>query len=246
MSKNIVVIGATSDIAEAVEKIWAEQNTRLFLVARNEERLNTLSSDLQIRGAESVETAVLDVRNTDNFDSIIKQVKQFFNSIDIVLIAHGSLSDRDECETNMQKAVEEFTINATSVISLSLGFAELMKKQNGGTIAVISSVAGDRGRQSNYIYGSAKGALNTFLQGLRNRMYSFGVHVLTIKPGPVDTKMTDGKDKNLLWTESSTVARKIVSAIEKKINVVYIPGYWRIVMSIIKSIPEEVFKRLNL
>lgn len=246
MGKNIVIIGATSDIAEATARIWAKEGGNLFLIARNEERLGSLCRDLQVVGAGEVHRELLDVMDFNRYDEILNRIKESFNSIDIVLIAHGSLSDQEECEDDLQKAAEEFTLNATTTISLSLGIAGLLKRQQRGTLAVISSVAGDRGRQSNYVYGAAKGGVSTFLQGLRNRLYHEGVQVVTIKPGPVKTKMTTGMETNFLWSEPSKVASQIVSAITDKKDIVYVPGYWRWIMMGVKAVPERLFKRLRL
>jgi len=124
--------------------------------------------------------------------------------------------------------------------------AEIMEEQGHGTIAVISSVAGDRGRMSNYVYGAAKGAVSTFLQGLRNRMSHKGVHVLTIKPGFVDTPMTKDVDKNFLFASAKQVGNGIYNAIESKKDVVYLPPFWKLIMMIIKLVPESIFKKLKM
>ena len=140
----------------------------------------------------------------------------------------------------------EFAVNALSTISLLTYLANYFEENGQGTIAVISSVAGDRGRQSNYIYGSAKGAVTIFLQGLRNRMHKSGVHVITVKPGFVDTPMTAAFDKGFIWADPDQIAARIISAIKNKYDEVYAPWYWRVIMQVIRAIPERVFKRLNL
>jgi short-subunit dehydrogenase len=156
------------------------------------------------------------------------------------------LGDQKACEQDFSLAEKEIRTNFLSCVSLLTLISNEMEKEKAGTIAVISSVAGDRGRQSNYIYGSAKGALNLFLQGLRNRMYPLGVRVLTIKPGFVDTPMTAAFKKNILFAKPDQIARGIVKAIDRKKDVVYLPFFWWGIMAIIKAIPEWIFKRLKL
>ena len=162
-------------------------------------------------------------------------------------MAHGTLPDQKECEEKVEKTVFEFGINALSTIALCLKAAKIFEEQKSGLLAVITSVAGDRGRQSNYIYGSAKGAVNIFLQGLRNRLTKYGVSVVTVKPGFVDTPMTAHLPKNLLFSKPEVIAKGIVKAINKnKSKEIYLPGYWRIIMLIIKYIPGKIFNKLSL
>jgi hypothetical protein len=167
-------------------------------------------------------------------------------TIDILLIAYGTLPDQAECIANIELTQAEINLNYLSVVSILTGISQLMLKQGSGTIAVISSVAGDRGRKSNYIYGSAKGGLTIFLQGLRNALSEKGVHVLTIKPGFVDTPMTADFKKGLLWVKPEKVANDIVKAVNAKKDVMYSPWFWRWIMLIIKMIPERIFKKMNL
>jgi short-subunit dehydrogenase len=166
--------------------------------------------------------------------------------IDIVLIAHGSLPDQKACEQDTQKTLEAINTNAISTISLLTYLANHFERQGRGTIAVISSVAGDRGRQSNYVYGTAKAAVTVFLQGLRNRLYKSGVQVLTIKPGFVDTPMTAAFKKGLLWASPEEIAKAIYIAIATTKDIIYAPWYWRWILLIIRHIPEILFKRLSL
>jgi short-subunit dehydrogenase len=166
--------------------------------------------------------------------------------VDIVLIAHGTLSDQKKCEQSVNLTLLEIKTNALSVIALLTQLANRFEKQKSGTIAVISSVAGDRGRQSNYVYGSAKAMVTAFTSGLRQRLYKSNVSVVTIKPGFVDTPMTAMMKKGLLWASSDRVAKLIVVACEKKNGEVYVPGFWWGIMFIIKIIPQAVFKKLNI
>lgn len=244
---NIMIIGATSAIAVEAARIYAMRKDHLFLVARDEQKLESVKADLIARGATSVTTAVMDAVDFDRHQEIIDSANDALGSIDVALIAHGTTPDQKACESDVNLARHEIDVNGTSVISLSTLLATAMQKQSYGTLAVISSVAGDRGRQSNYVYGAAKGMVSLFLAGLRNRLSSEGVHVVTIKPGFVDTPLTDGFDKSgFLWATAHQVGEGIVKAIDKKRNEVYLPWFWWGIMQIIKNIPEMIFKRLNL
>lgn len=244
--QNILIVGATSAIAEAVARRYAARGNKLFLLARNAERLVTMAADLKIRGAAEVYTAVFDANDFDMHQSILDTVNDALGDIDIVLIAHGTLGDQKACEASVTTTLHELTTNAISTIALLTLLANQMELKQRGTIAVIGSVAGDRGRQSNYIYGTAKSAVSTFLQGLRNRLYKSNVHVVTIKPGFVDTPMTAAFPKGPLWASAETVAIGIEQAIDKKKDVVYLPGFWWFILTIIRLVPEQLFKRLSL
>jgi short-subunit dehydrogenase len=244
--KRILLIGATSAIAEAVARLWAEQGNSLYLVGRDNERLQAMAADLQVRGAATAAWATLDVSCFERHASVLDAAAEALGGIDIALIAHGVLPDQKACERDVDVALHALTVNALSVISLAGQLANRLESQGSGTIAVIGSVAGDRGRQSNYVYGTGKAAVETFLHGLRNRLHRRGVAVLTIKPGFVDTPMTAATRKGALWATPTSVATGIVKAIERRADVVYLPGFWRLVMVAIRMVPETVFKRLGL
>lgn len=244
--QNILIIGATSAIAEACAKRFAAQGHSLFLLARNTERLESLAQDLRVRGAKAVHCATFEANALDGHQALLERVKTELGGLDRVLIAHGTLGDQRACEQSVELTLQELQTNALSVISLLTVLANHFEQQHHGSIAVISSVAGDRGRQSNYVYGTAKGALSIFLQGLRNRLHKSGVQVLTIKPGFVDTPMTAALPKGPLWASPEKIAMDIEKAIENKRNVLYTPSFWFLIMAIIKSIPEALFKRLSL
>lgn len=243
---NTLIIGATSAIAQAVARRFAADGATLFLIARDEAKLNAVAEDLRVRGAQTVDTAVMDVLDYDQHLAMIQHVVERQGGMDVVLIAHGTLPDQKACEASFEHTRREFETNALSVMSLLTHVANYFEREKRGTIAVIASVAGDRGRQSNYVYGTAKGAVSLFMQGLRNRLAPAGVHVLTIKPGFVDTPMTSEFKKGLLWAQPDRVARDIQRAIEKKKDIAYVPPFWRYIMLVIGAIPEFVFKRLRL
>ena len=243
---NVLIIGATSAIAEHCARLWAARGDTLFLVARNEERMSVMSADLKVRGAKQVYEQSADLNAIDQLTTLIENVYSVLKNIDTVLIAHGTLSDQEKCQKSIKITLDEIQTNALSTIALLTLLANHFEQQGQGTIAVISSVAGDRGRASNYVYGSAKAMVTAFTSGLRQRLATVGVKVLTIKPGFVDTPMTASFKKGLLWAQPDTVAQKIVKAIDQKKTVVYVPGFWRWIMLIIQHIPNIVFNRIKL
>ena len=244
--KNVIIIGATSAIAEATARVLAQQGDNLYILARNEQRLKSISEDLKIRGAARVAYNQVDVNIFEDHQFLINTAFETLGKVDVVLIAHGTLPDQRACEINCNLALEEINTNAISTILLLTHVANKLEVQKSGTIAVITSVAGDRGRQSNYVYGSAKGMVSIFLQGLRNRLNRSGVVVIDIKPGFVDTPMTEGFKKGPLWANPEKIAESIVLAIKKEKTVAYLPWFWAYIMLAIKHIPESIFKRMKL
>ncbi|NNJ97733.1 MAG: SDR family oxidoreductase [Gammaproteobacteria bacterium] len=244
--KKTLIIGATSMIAQATARLFAEAGYSLYLVARNQSKLEAVADDLKVRGAEAVHTANLDVLDYSQHKVAINAAINTLDGLDLVLIAHGTLPEQKACEQSFDLTQKEFGINTLSTISLLTYLANYFEDKGQGTIAVISSVAGDRGRQSNYVYGSAKGTVTLYLQGLRNRLHKSNVNVITVKPGFVDTPMTSGMNKGLLWAKPEKIADTIFRAIDRRRDVVYAPWFWRYIMLIIRMIPELLFKRLNL
>jgi len=244
---NILLIGAGSAIATAVARRYAAHHSGLFLIARNGSRLAPQQQDLMIRGAARVGTHVLDLLNHEEHETAINAASEFFgeDGIDLVLICHGSLPNQEAAEQDFDLARREIDINGLSVISLLTRLAPHLKKQGRGLLAVVTSVAGDRGRQTNFVYGAAKALVSTYLQGLRGKLLPYGVDVLDIRPGLVDSPMTQQFHKGLLWSSPEFVARQIEKAIRRKRHTAYVPCYWRLIMAIVRSIPEAVFKRLK-
>lgn len=247
MTKSILVLGASSAIAHQTTRLFASNRWNILLCARSAEKLQTLASDCKVLGASSVEIHEFDAMDFSQHANVFEWAREKAQTIDVVFIAHGSLPDNTQCANDAQLAVQEFTLNATSVISLSTHAALLLEGQhNQGTLAVISSVAGDRGRASNYVYGSAKAAVSTFLSGLRNRLASQNIAVVCIKPGFIDTPMTAHLPKNALFASAQKAGGIIYNAIIHRKDDVYVPGFWRYIMLIIRHIPEFVFKKLHL
>ncbi len=244
--KKIVVIGATSAISEAFCRKYIEEGNSFYLVSRRTKLLEQIKDDLLVRGASRVEILKFDINDTQEHEGMLSQANDFLNGIDVVLIAHGSLPNQAKCEKSFEDTYSELMTNAISVISLLTYVANYFEKQRSGLIIVITSVAGDRGRKSNYVYGTAKGALSIFMQGLRNRLSNSGVNVITIKPGLIDTPMTKEFRKGMLWSSPSVVAQGMINAIENNRSEVYLPRYWYYIMFLIKCIPENIFKRLSL
>lgn len=244
--QKILIIGATSAIAEAAARLFAERGDRLYLLGRNPERLEHMVRDLEIRGADSVVSGTFDVNQLERHEAVLDTAIETLHGVDVALIAHGTLPDQAACERSFAMTLEEFGTNAIGTISLLTHLANRLEASGHGTIAAISSVAGDRGRKSNYVYGAAKGAVSIFLQGLRARLQGSGVQVLTIKPGFVDTPMTSEFDKGLLWSQPDKIARGILRGIDRRKDVIYVPGFWRLIMLVIKAIPEPIFKRMAL
>ena len=244
--RRILIVGATSAIAEATARLFAARGDALCLVGRDAGRLATIAADLGVRGAVRTATAALDVTDFAAHAAVIDDAERELGGLDTVLIAHGTLSNQSECEDSVDAMRREYDINALSVMALLTPIANRFAKQGFGDIAVISSVAGDRGRMSNYVYGSAKAAVTAFLSGLRQRLHKSGVNVLTIKPGFVDTPMTKDFPKGALWAQPDAVAQGIVKAIDKRRSVVYLPWFWSLIMLVIRNVPEFVFKRVKL
>ena len=246
--RKTLIVGATSAIAEATARLLAPTSAALFLVARNEAKLQAVAQDLRVRsgGRCAVFGHVMDANDVDGVGSMLVAAEKAMGGVDLALIAHGTLPDQRACERSVELTLNEIRTNALSVVALATHLANRFAEQGYGTLAVIGSVAGDRGRQSNYVYGAAKGMVDVFLQGLRNRLAGVGVHVLTIKPGFVDTPMTAAFPKGPLWARPEVVAAGIVRAIERQRDVVYLPWFWRWIMLAIRMIPERVFKRMKL
>jgi short-subunit dehydrogenase len=242
----VIIIGATSAIAEATARRYAGRGARLYLIARQISRLEDITQDLQIRGAASTAFANMDVNDHALHNNVLTAAWQWLGEVDVVLIAHGTLPDQSACQESVDTALAEFTTNATSTIALMTLVAKKLEAQGHGAMAVISSVAGDRGRQSNYLYGAAKAAVSAFASGLRQRLAKSGIAVVTIKPGFVDTPMTQSFKKGALWAKPDEIARGIVNAIDRRRSVAYLPWFWAIIMLIITHIPEPVFRRIKL
>jgi len=245
--RRILVLGATSGIAEACIRLWAARGESLFLVARNADRLAAVAADARTRGASLVETEVADLDDTAAHPELLAHAINGLGGLDIAFLALGVLGDQAKAEKSFAEAAPVIHTNYTAPVSLLTWLANYTAQRHAGTLAVLTSVAGERGRKSNYVYGSSKAALSVFVDGLRNRVDREGVRVMTIKPGPVKTAMTEGMGmKESMLADVDVVAATLVKAIDLGTDLVYVPWKWAIIMGIIRLIPERVFKKLNL
>jgi decaprenylphospho-beta-D-erythro-pentofuranosid-2-ulose 2-reductase len=244
--KKILVLGATSGIAEATCRIWASQGASLFLVARNADKLAAVAQDLRARGAGYVDTAVADLDDTERHPTLLAHAVNSLAGLDVAYLAHGILGDQQQAEQDFNTAAHIIHTNFMAPVSLLTWLSNFCVQRRNGVIAVLSSVAGDRGRKSNYVYGSAKAGLSAFLAGLRNRIDREGVTILTIKPGPTRTAMTAGMKGSEKFADVNAVAGSIVKAIDNRQDTLYVPFQWQPIMFVIRNIPERVFKKLNL
>lgn len=245
---NVAVIGATSAVAQAAIRLWAQRGCALTLVARNANELERIAADARVRGAPWVTTMLGDATQA----AFINQSVRSMPVPRIVLVAYGSLSDSARADGDADYLAQQLHANFVSAALWAQGLAERMAAENadhaeaGGTIAVISSVAGDRGRGSNHVYGAAKAGLTAFCSGLRARMAGRRVHIVTVKPGFIDSPMTAHiTNKGALWSTPEAVAAGILSAIDHRRDVVYLPGFWWLIMLIVMHVPEGIFKRLK-
>ena len=216
------------------------------MVGRNAEHLASISNDLLVRGAQCAKEIVADLSEIKTHQGLIELAVQQLGGLDAVLIAHGTLGSQAASETDVELMLNEMMTNALSYMSLLTILANLLAEQRSGCIAVITSVAGDRGRRSNYVYGSAKAAVTAFTSGLRARLHASGVAVVTIKPGLVDTPMTSGLKKGPLFASSENVGHRIYEAMLRGDDVVYTPWFWAPIMQLIRWLPEPLFKRAAL
>lgn len=244
--QRVLIVGATSAIGGAVARRFASEGARLFLVARDTAHLAIVANDLTARGAAQTETFALDLNEIARHGDMLAAADAALGGLDTTLIAYGTLSDQAACEASVEATLQEWQTNATSTIALLTLLANDFAQRRAGTIAVVTSVAGDRGRKSNYVYGAAKGALNIFVAGLRGRLAAVGVAVITIEPGFVDTPMTAHLPKNALFATPDKVGTDIHRAILRGTDVVYTPFFWRYIMLILKLVPERIFKRLSI
>jgi short-subunit dehydrogenase len=244
--KRIVIFGATSAIAQGFARQAAAQGDALFLVGRSAEKLSAVAEDSRVRGASSVHAAIADLDDLSRHRSLLEDAERALGGLDAALVAHGALTDQAAAQRDFAIVERDVHTNFLSAASILTIVANHFEAKRAGTIAAISSVAGDRGRQSNYIYGATKAALTAFLSGLRSRLAPHGVAVVTIKPGFVDTPMTAHLAKSALFAKPDDVGRRIYRALERRQDVVYVPFFWAFVMLIVRAVPERLFKRLKL
>jgi short-subunit dehydrogenase len=243
----VAIFGATSGIAAAVARHYAEAGARLVLVGRNNQELAETAADLKVRGAADVVVERADFAVTSQLQDVAATAWNTFDGLDIALVAYGNLPDQQAAEENSAFAEQTLVLNFLSPSLLCGELGRQFEAQRAGILAVISSVAGDRGRKSNYVYGAAKGGLQRYLEGLRHRLFGSGIQVLDIRPGFVSTKMTAHLDRRgSLWADPAHVAADIVMAIHKRRAVLYTPWFWRWIMLVVRNAPAPLFHRSSL
>lgn len=242
----VLVLGATSAIAQAWMRLLAPQGTRFFLVARNAERVQAVADDLRTRGAAAVSVEALDLDRTEEHTYMLERAARVLGRIDCALIAHGVLGEQSVADRDFAYAEMLLRTNLVSAVSLATWLANYFDAQGQGTLAAISSVAGDRGRWKNCVYGAAKAGLNAYMDGLRNRLARRGVQVLTIRPGFVATPMTAHMPQGPLFATPERVAADIERAIEQRRRILYTPGFWRWVMLAVRAIPGRIFDQMDI
>ncbi len=249
MTKKRVIIGASSAIAEQCARLWLRDTAELTLVGRDSGRLERLAADLRVRQPALV-THVLTVDFLDPgaISRLVDDVVgQSVGGIDSVLIAHGSLPDQHDCEQDLTVCRDALAINAVSPALFAEAFARHFAQAGKGALGVIGSVAGDRGRKSNYVYGAAKGLVDRYVEGLQHRFAGGGVRVILIKPGPTDTPMTAHlKAKGMKLADPAQVARAIVAGMAGGRPVVYAPAKWWLIMWVIRHLPRVIFNRMDI
>ena len=244
----IIILGATSAIAEATARLYAGEGAELLLVARQPERLMTIAADLKLRGAARIEMAVRDLADCDDVAGAFVGFVETLGGVDHVLLAYGVLGDQKAAEQNPAEAQASLGINFASAAAWTLVAAEVLERQGHGSLVVLGSVAGDRGRRANFVYGAAKAGLATLVEGIAHRFAGKGPRAVIVKPGPVVTPMTDGfaNRKGPMWATSETVAKIVRRAANRGGPVVYAPWFWRWIMLVIRLLPVPVFNRLDM
>lgn len=245
--KGIVVLGATSAIARAAAIELAKTGYAVLLAARDVEETERIAADLRVRCGSPAVALPFEALDFESHATFVQTCRDLLGgALEGVVVCFGTLEAQDQLQCDFTRARRVLDVNFTAAVSIMEAFALYFEQRGSGFIAAVSSVAGDRGRQSNYHYGAAKAGLSAYLQGLRNRLFRAGVSVVTIKPGFIDTKMTFGLPNLLMVATADSAGKAIAAAIGKRKSVVYVPWFWRYIMLIITHIPETIFKRMKL
>lgn len=243
----VLILGANAGIGRELAREFASQHYDVIVAGRDLEELETLACDLNLRYSVSARAARVDVSDFGALEAALAEcIALAGDSLEGVALCTGYLGDPETARKDLNEAGRILDTNLTGPVLALNVLANHFEQKHKGFICALSSVAGDRGRQSNYLYGAAKGGLTTYLEGLRNRLYHSGVHVVTVKPGFVDTRMTFGTVKSPLTASPESVAHDIYRAVKKRRNTVYVPWFWRLIMGVVRAIPEPIFKRLKM
>ena len=245
MSTTWIVLGATSTIARHFARLVAQKGDSMILAGRDTEELRRSGADGLARGAPLAETMTFDARDPASFEPILARAREIAGSISVAVFV-GSMPSQDDIDVDPSLVDGTVTDSFTGPARFLTAIAPLLEERGDGTVVGVGSVAGDRGRLGNYVYGASKAGFHAYLSGLRNRLGRSGVHVVTVKPGTVDTAMTWGMDKLPLLAPPEKVASDILRAVERKKDVLYTPFIWWPVMTVIRAIPERVFKKMKI
>jgi decaprenylphospho-beta-D-erythro-pentofuranosid-2-ulose 2-reductase len=245
--QSVLVLGAGSDIAHATLRALVARRARtIVLAARDTASLAPLAAELRDLGAERVETITFDAFDTDQSSALIDDVFTRVGDIDLAILAFGVLGDQEEAEHDGRAAVDIAEVNYVGSVSVAVPIAQRMRTQGHGTIVALSSVAGERARRSNFVYGSSKAGMDAFFQGLGDSLVGTGVRVMIVRPGFVHTKMTDGMDAAPMSTTPEAVAHAIVRGLARGHETVWVPMQLRFVMSVLRHVPRPVFRKLPI
>jgi NAD(P)-dependent dehydrogenase (short-subunit alcohol dehydrogenase family) len=247
-SNRVIILGALSAIAIATARIYAAEGAAILLAARNEERLRSLAADLRARGAVRVEVAAMDLEATAyNARAHLAFWSGQLGGVDHVHVIYGYLGTQDKASSDPAELARIVASNFSSAVQWCEAAADILRRQKHGSIVAVSSVAGDRGRQSNYAYGAAKGGLALYMQGLAHSLAKVGARAVAVKPGFVDTPMTDGMNKSgALWAKPEAIGQALRRAADKGGPIQYAPGLWRMIMLVIRTAPAFVFHKTKL
>ncbi len=245
MTETWIIVGATSSIARAFARSCAARGVELHLLGRDMPELKRLAADCTLRGAASAKAVAFDARKPEKFEDIIDDAAQSSSILNAAVFV-GSMPAQSAIDANPSLIDGVIQDSFTGPARLLQLLAPVLEERGSGTIIGVGSVAGDRGRIGNYVYGAAKAGFATYLSGLRNRLGRAGAHVVTVKPGFVDTAMTWGIEGMFLVASPEDIATSLIKAADKKRNVIYTPFFWRYIMLIIRSIPEFIFKKLSV
>ena len=245
--QSVLVLGGGSDIALSTVRRLVDRRARtVVLAAHHPEKLDAARDALLAAGATTVEIVAFDADATDEHGALIDDCFDRFGDFDVVLIAFGVLGDQAEAEHDAGAALDIARVNYLGTISVAVPVSQRLKQQGHGTIVALSSVAGERARRSNFVYGSSKAGMDAFLQGLGDSLVGTGVRVMVVRPGFVHTKMTEGLDAAPLSTTPDAVAVAIVAGLAHNRETVWVPGPLRYVMSVLRHVPRPIFRKLPL
>jgi len=243
----VILLGATSSIAMATARIYAAEGATILLVGRAMGRLEQTSADLKSRGAGRVEIAICDLATPDDAPGQLQGFVDQIGGVDHIILAYGILGDQHAAERDIEHAEEILRVNFNSAAAWCLASADMLERQARGTLVVIGSVAGDRGRRANYIYGASKSGLAILVQGIAHRFANKGPRAVLVKPGPTITPMTEGMNRSgLLWARPEQIAAVVHAAALRGGPVAYAPGFWRYIMLAIRNIPSRIFNRMEI